>query len=358
MTASLRVLAPGLLTTVQDLGRPGHQSLGIPVSGALDAVGLRAANVLVGNPPDAGALEVAYVGPTLAIDADEVRLSFAGADATIEIFADETASSGTRIATMRSVLLHRGEVVHVGSLVGGAVLYIGVEGGFDIAPVLGSVSTYLRGGIGGWQGRALAVGDRLPLRQSSAIEHDDCRFEGLDLTPPDRFRVIAGPQNDYFSDAVIETFLNSEYWIGTNADRTGMRLEGPRLEHGRNFTSDGIAPGSIQVPGNGQPIVLLADRQTVGGYPKIATVISADLPALGRMPIGAKIRFASATIDEAAAARRKLIAEIEGLAQKIVAIGPFDARIEADITPRLLDCNLIGGVVDASVGAMERAELQ
>jgi biotin-dependent carboxylase-like uncharacterized protein len=354
MTAVLRVLAPGLLTTVQDRGRPGYQSRGIPVSGALDPVALHAANTLVGNPPDTGALEVAYVGPTLAIDADEVRLSFAGADAAIEIFADETASTGRRIETMRSVRMRRGEVVRIGSLTGGATLYVGVEGGFAITPVLGSVSTYLRGGIGGWQGRALAQGDLLPLRQSSASERADWRFEDLDLTPPDRFRAIAGPQNDYFSDGAIETFFTSEYRIGANADRTGMRLEGPRLEHSRSFTSDGIAPGSIQVPGNGQPIVLLADRQTVGGYPKIATVISADLPALGRMPIGAKIRFAPVTMEEAAAARRKLITDIEGLPSKTVPI----EQSEGEFTSKLFDCNLIGGVVDASVGTIERPKLR
>src|SRR5712691_6553519 len=151
MNPGLRVLTPGLLTTVQDFGRPGHQHLGIAVSGALDPVGLRAANALVGNPPGTGALEVAYVGPTLAVDADDVRLSFVGAQAVIEILPDIAATSGNRIEPMRSIRLRRGEVVRVGSLTGGAVLYIAVEGGFDIAPVLGSVSTYIRGGFGGWQ---------------------------------------------------------------------------------------------------------------------------------------------------------------------------------------------------------------
>jgi biotin-dependent carboxylase-like uncharacterized protein len=356
MTAVLRVLAPGLLTTIQDLGRPGHQTLGIPVSGALDPVSLRVANALVGNTPGTGALEVAYVGPTLVVEEGEVRLSFAGADAPIEVLSHARATSGRRIANMRSIRLYPGEGVRIGSLSGGAVLYIGVEGGFDVEPVLGSVSTYLRGSFGGWQGRALAAGDRLPLRLSEASDAEDSQIEDIDLTPPRRFRVIAGPQSDYFSSAAIDVFLNGEYTIGTGADRMGMRLDGPRLEHSRplNFTSDGIAPGSIQVPGNGQPIVLLADRQTVGGYPKIATVISADLPALGRLPMGSKIRFAPATIDEAEAARRKLVAMLEGLSGKIVPIMQFGA----DVTPRLLDCNLIGGVIDASVGAMELAELR
>jgi biotin-dependent carboxylase-like uncharacterized protein len=354
MTAALRVLSPGLLTTIQDLGRPGYQSLGIPVGGALDTLGLRAANALVGNPPDTGALEVAYVGPTLAVDADTVRVSFAGADAAIDILADETATSGRRLATMRSVVLHRGEIVRIGSLSHGAVLYIAVEGGFAIEPEFGSVSTYLRGHIGGWQGRALASGDQLPLRRDEASAGEECRFDDFDLTPPHVFRVILGPQNDHFSDVAIARFFDSEYTVGTGADRMGMRLDGPRLEHSLGFISDGIAPGSIQISGGGQPIVLLADRQTVGGYPKIATVISADLPALGRTPIGAKIRFTPVSVPEAEAARRKLIAEIEGLPGKIVPLG----RSEIDLTPRLFDCNLIGGVIDASVGALDWADLR
>jgi allophanate hydrolase subunit 2 len=167
MSPALAVLAPGLLTTIQDLGRPGHQRLGVPVSGALDPVSLRAANALAGNVPDAGALEVAYVGPTLEIDADDVRLAFVGAEATIEILPDAAAMSGRPVEAMRSVRLQRGEAVRIGSLAGGAVLYIAVEGGFDIPPVLGSVSTYIRGGFGGFKGRALVAGDRLPLRQQS-----------------------------------------------------------------------------------------------------------------------------------------------------------------------------------------------
>src|SRR5229473_1866625 len=217
MNPSLRVLAPGLLTTIQDLGRPGHQRLGIPVSGALDPVSLRAANALVGNAPDAGALEVAYVGPTLAVDADDARLSFVGAEAAIEIFPDAAALSGRRVATMRSVRLHWGEVARIGSLSGGAVLYVAVEGGFDIAPVLGSVSTYIRGGMGGWQGRALLAGDVLPLVRNTATEHDEFRLEGLDLGAPERFRVIPGPQGDYFSESSLARFFEGEYTVGAGS---------------------------------------------------------------------------------------------------------------------------------------------
>ncbi len=345
MTPGLCVLSPGLLTTVQDLGRAGYQRLGIAVSGALDHVSLRAANALVGNPLGTGALEVAYVGPTLQVDAEEVRLSFVGAQAEIEILPDVTAINGQRIEPMRSIRLRRGEVVRVGLLSGSAVLYIAVEGGFDIAPVLGSVSTYIRGGFGGWQGRALQTGDRLPLRSGRASERDDCRLDGLDLSLPPRFRAVVGPQRDLFSDREIATFFDSEFIVSVDSDRVGMRLCGPQVHdpRGVNMTSDGIAPGSIQVPGSGLPIVLLADRQTIGGYPKIAIVISADLPALGRVPIGAKIAFEPIGVEAAQALRRKLAAEIEGIYDRIVPI----VRDATEIAPLLLDCNLISGVIDA-----------
>jgi biotin-dependent carboxylase-like uncharacterized protein len=275
-------------------------------------------------------------------------MSFAGANAAIEILPDVTATRGRRVETMRSIRLRRGEVVRIGSLSGGAVLYVAVEGGFDIEPTLGSVSTDIRGGIGGWQGRALAAGDRLPLRAMRATDRDEWRIEGLDLRYPAAVRAIAGPQSDYFAESEIAAFFSSEYTLGAGSNRMGMRLEGRRIAHarGHNITSDAIAPGSIQVPGNGQPIVLLADRQTTGGYPKIATVISADLPALGRLPIGAKIRFESVTIEQAQGMRRILLAEIERINDKIVPIGRSDADI-TDVAPKLSNHNLISGVVDA-----------
>jgi biotin-dependent carboxylase-like uncharacterized protein len=288
---------------------------------------------------------VAYVGPTLQVDAEQVRLSFVGADVEIEILPDARAIDGQRIEPMRSVRLRRGEVVRVGSLSGGAVLYIAVEGGFDIPSVLGSVSTYIRGGFGGWHGRALRTGDRLPLRYDRASDREDCRLDGLDLRRPARFRAVVGPQRDLFSDREIATFFDSEFTVSADSDRVGMRLSGPQVHdpRGVTMTSDGIAPGSIQVPGSGQPIVLLADRQTTGGYPKIATVVSADLPALGRVPIGAKIAFEPITVDAAQALRRELAAEIDSIYDRIV---PID-RDASEIAPLLFDSNLISGVVDA-----------
>jgi biotin-dependent carboxylase-like uncharacterized protein len=343
---ALRVLTPGLCTTIQDLGRPGYQKLGVPVSGALDPVSLRAANALAGNAPSVAALEVAYVGPALVVEADSVRLSFVGAQAPIDIFPNETSDTGTRITGLRSVMLHRGQVIRVGSLSSGMVLYVAVEGGFDIPPTLGSVSTCLRGALGGWQGRTLITGDALPLCRNQANERSEVRLEGFELRAPARFRTVDGPQRHYFSDREAASFFDSEYTICPSSDRMGMRLSGPAITHAGSFniTSDAIAPGSIQIPGNGQPIVLLADRQTTGGYPKLATVISADVPALGRLSIGAKIRFEPVSIETAVAARRKMIDDIERIGEKVMPL----RRTGSEITAKLLESNLISGFVDAA----------
>jgi biotin-dependent carboxylase-like uncharacterized protein len=345
MTAALRVVTPGLMTTVQDLGRPGYQHLGVPVSGALDHISLRAANLLVGNPPGAAALEVAYQGPTLTVEADSVRIAAAGGQAPIEIHSLDGVGV-RRLALFESAQLLRGQALKIGALTGSAVLYLAVEGGFDIAPVMGSRSTLTRGAIGGFAGRALRAGDVLPLRQQAAGEREEVMLPPLDLGPPGRIRVVLGPQDDHFTPAGLRTLLESTYTVSRASDRMGMRLDGPTLEHssrGANIISDGIAPGSIQVPGNGLPIILLADRQTTGGYPKVATVISADMPALGRMTPGSKVAFEAVDMETAEAAARQLAADIEALPARIV-----PARREAviDVT-KLMGENLISGTVDA-----------
>ena len=349
MTAALRVVAPGLMTTLQDLGRPGYQRLGVPISGALDPVSLRAANLLAGNAPGMGALEIFYQGPTLAVEADSVRIAVAGGQAPIDILSSD-GGAVRRLGAWESARLVRGQALKIGALTGSAIAYLAVEGGFDIAPVMGSQSTLTRGGIGGLEGRALREGDLLPLRQPAAAEREEAMLPPLDLAPPPRIRIVLGPQDDHFTPAGLRTLLESPYTISRASDRMGMRLEGPILEHsakGANIVSDGTAPGSVQVPGNGLPIVLLADRQTTGGYPKIATVISADLPALGRMTPGSKISFATVDIAAAESAARRLAADIAAMATQIAPArrGPVidHAKLMAE--------NLISGTVDAREGA-------
>jgi biotin-dependent carboxylase-like uncharacterized protein len=343
MKPAFRVVASGLMTTLQDPGRRGYQSLGIPVSGALDTVSLQAANLIAGNAPGMGALEIAYQGPTLEVQAESVRLAFAGGAVAIEVSGKGQPVS--RLPMLQSVRLAKGQTLRIGALSGSAVLYMGVEGGFDAAPVLGSQSTYMRAGLGGFEGRALRAGDLLPLQRASAEPREELMLPALDLTPPPRFRVVLGPQDDYFTQEGERALLESVYTVTPASDRMGMRLAGPLIAHakGYNIVSDGIAQGSIQVPGNGLPIVLLADRQTTGGYPKIATVIAADLPALGRLTPGMSVRFEAVDIAAAEVAHRALRAELHGLRGRLV-----PARASAGVDAgKLLDANLVSGMVDA-----------
>ncbi len=346
MTPALRIVSAGLSTTIQDAGRWGYQRLGVSHCGALDPVALAAANILVGNPSNTGAIEALYVGPSFAVDADDARVAFVGADAAIEILREAGDAGGEMIPPLQSTRVRRGQILRVGHLKNGTTLYIAVEGGFDIEPVLGSVATDCRSGMGGWKGRALAAGDALPLRRAHATERDEWRIDGLDLRPPSRFRVLPGPQSEYFPDDEIERLLASEYTVGAQSNRMGLRLGGTPIRSSRGFdiVSDAVAAGSIQIPGNGQPIVLLADHQTTGGYPKIATVISADLPAIGRLPIGSKLSFARVTLEEALAARRALNETLHQLSASVAPLSPTPGAIAA----RLLECNLISGICNAA----------
>jgi 5-oxoprolinase (ATP-hydrolysing) subunit C len=333
--SGLRTDRPGLSTTIQDLGRPGFQRYGVPVSGALDPLALRLANALVGNPAGMAALEILALGPTLTVEADSVRIALVGSDVGLRI-------DGAEIPAGRSVTAARGARIAVGGFTDAASCVLAVEGGFAIEPVMGSLSTYARGGFGGFEGRALESGDLVPLAQTAAPARPERKAGPIDYgTGP--IRVVLGPQEDWFDPASIERFLAEPYTITAEADRMGMRLDGAKLGHTRGFNivSDGIAPGHIQVPGTGQPIILLADRQTVGGYPKIGAVIGADLPRLGRMRPGGSIRFARVEVAEAEKIRR---AQSAGFAHLVSAIGPV---IMVPTTEQLLGTNLIDGVVFA-----------
>ncbi len=304
MTATLLVHQPGLHTTVQDMGRHGLQSMGVPVSGALDSTALRMANHLVGNEPGTAALEVLGSGPVLEVKAESVRIAVVGGNARIE----RLAPNATQLPMFQSICLQRGDLFRVGAVMGLAMTYLAIEGSLDLPLSMGSLSTYTRGGFGGFKGRSLESGDELPLALDAAPDRDEFRFAERSLPGDLPIRIIPGPQDDFFTPGALQRLVSCEYTVSSAADRMGMRLQGPLLEHTRGFniTSDGTAPGSIQVPGDGLPIVLLADRQTTGGYPKIGCVISADLPTLARQRPGNKIQFALCTLDKAAEARRDL----------------------------------------------------
>ncbi len=345
MSAYLRVIAAGLGTSVQDAGRFGYQRFGVPTAGVLDRVAMAAANTIVGNAPDTAVLEMLYLGATLEIAAESVRVACVGLGASLAVTEEGTTRN---IAGAESVRLQRGARVRV--LVGRSALscVLAIEGGIALPAVMGSLSTFVRAHIGGVEGRALADGDLLPLAREDTDPRDELRLSGLDLAVPERFRLVLGPQDDYFTAEAIETFLSGTYEVTSAADRMGMRLTGTPLAHakGFNIVSDGIASGSIQVPGDGQPIILLADRQTTGGYPKIATIASVDLPALGRVGPGAKLRFEAVSIDVAEDLRR---------AQDRIEAGWRDALELATAgkglrEASLYDANLISGVADAWMG--------
>jgi UPF0271 protein len=344
MTAgpALHILQPGPQTTVQDLGRFGFQALGVPSCGALDPVALRLANRLVGNAEGAAALECRLIGPNFEVQGAPVRLALAGASASIEIDMD---GDTRQIPAWRAVTVPAGATVRVGALRGSGCAILAVAGGLDVAEVLGSQSTDLKGGFGGHQGRTLRADDIIGVNRAP--------LDGPDLelpSPPSlefagTLRVVLGPQSDAFTAEGLATFLDTPYEVSREADRMGMRLQGPALTffRGADIVSDGIATGAIQVPGSGQPIILLADHQTIGGYAKIATVISADLPAAGRLLPGASIRFRVVSVHEAEEARRALERDVVRLIESMA-----PAREAASIDEAaLFSANLISGVVTA-----------
>jgi biotin-dependent carboxylase-like uncharacterized protein len=343
--SALKVVRAGLFDTLQDLGRIGFMALGMPTAGAMDRIGLTLANALAGNPANTAGLEIGVMGPDLLVEAESVRVALVGPLSPSLIEGDNATRP---LDSDRSHLLKRGEVLRVGMVEGSSTAYLAVAGGFDIHPFMGSLSTYARAGIGGFEGRKLAVDDALPLQRDSAAAGDERKLGGAFDYGSGPIRVIWGPQDDYFSEAGRQTFVSSDYKVSKEADRMGIRFEGPVIEHsttgdkrGADIISDGIGPGAIQVPGAGLPIVLLGDRQTVGGYSKIATVASVDLPRLGRLLPGRTVRFAAITVEEAESLRREQEARLQR------AIAGFQVARPAggiDLT-RLYEENLIDGIV-------------
>lgn len=328
----LEILACHFPATLQDLGRPGYRHLGVPLSGALDPEWLALANALAGNSPDAVAIEMRLAGPQLRTDADALFAISGEVDARI------ITDTGTHaVMPWRSYRLLAREVLRIDAVRSG-VAYLSFAGGIDGRRELGSGSRYERADLGSpcVPGMALKVG---------AGGTADMRRLGRPLVRGNGpIRVIPGPQSENFGDATWTNFLESEFSVGREADRMGLRLDGPRLEHigGADIVSDAVTPGAIQVPGDGRPIVLLADCQTVGGYTKIATVISADLPRLGHALPGTCLRFAAVTLAEALEARQ---AATQALAASLAAILLDSA--EPDLAA-LYDANLIDGVVYAT----------
>ena len=303
----------GPLTTIQDLGRPGHLRVGIPASGPLDREAFVLANRMVGNPDGAGGLECTLLGPRVEF-ADDRVVAIAGADMAPTL-------NGAAISTWQSWRVKAGDVLRLGTARSGVRGYLAVSGGIDTAPALGSRATYVRGQLGGLAGRPLRKGDVLPLAPSPAATRGRVRAgDRPDYAVEPEIQVVLGPQDACFTTAGVAALLGGPYEMTPQSDRMGARLRGPAIEHtaGHDIISDGVPLGGIQVVGDGQPIVLLVDRQSTGGYTKIATVCSYDIGRIGQVKPGQRLRFRRVEVGEAhaelRARRARLDAAVEAIA--------------------------------------------
>jgi len=297
----IEVIKPGLFTTIQDQGRRGYQADGVGISGAMDSLALAAGNLLVGTPEGAAGLEMTILGPTLRFTR-ETLFTVTGADLAPRL-------NGCPLANWTAHLAPPGSILSFGGRQSGVRAYLAVAGGIDVSVVMGSRSTYLLGRFGGLEGRPLKAQDRLPLGSPAQASKS---LEGsvfpANLRPPyrknPRLRAVLGPFQDFFSAEGLAAFLSEEYLITPNSDRMGYRLQGKAITRQKTgeLITCGVANGTIQIPPNGQPIILLADRQTIGGYPVIATVIHADLPLVAQGAPGDPLRFAAVSPDEGRAA--------------------------------------------------------
>ncbi len=327
----IEIIEPGPLTSVQDAGRWGHQAQGIGPSGVMDRRLARIANALVSAPLDQAVIEFWGMGPSIKALDRPITLAIAG----------QAQPAGGQQA-WQTLTLQPGETLRVGPLRGHAIGYLAFAEPLDVPVWLGSQATHIRAGLGGFEGRCLAAGDRLAQCSAAA------RQPSPHLVAPEQalvaskapIRLIAGPQDGSFTDEALEALVSQPYRLTSLCDRMGYRLEGAALKHmvSADIASDGIAFGSVQVPADGQPIILMAERQTTGGYTKIATVASCDLPRLVQSLPGHELRFAWVSVEEAQAA----LAEQERALERLCA----DLPVPLDLsTASLLRANLISGVV-------------
>lgn len=292
----IQIINGGFLTTIQDMGRYGYQETGMSVSGVMDTRAASLANILVGNDTNEAVIEITMMGPTMKFTEDEI-IAVTGGDLGAKI-------DGKPVERYRAVLVKAGQTLSFMGMYGGSRAYIAFAGGLDIPVVMGSRSTNLKSKVGGYEGRKLGTGDEIAFRApASWLPHMAERVYGLPSYGAKEWtlRVVMGPQDDCFTDKGINTFLNSTYTISNEYDRMGCRMEGDVIEHknGGDIITDGISFGAVQVPSHGNPIVMMADHQTTGGYTKIACVVSVDLPELAQCMPGHTVRFKKIGIEEA-----------------------------------------------------------
>jgi antagonist of KipI len=294
---SITIVRPGLFTTIQDSGRWGHQSSGVPVSGPMDMASHRVANALVGNDRTAASLEATLVGPEIRVETGAL-LAVAGADLNARL-------DGQEIPLHRPVRCRAGSVLRFGERRSGTRAYIAFGGGIVVPPELGSRATHALCALGGLGGRAVASGDRLPLGNEGNISP----WRVVNVPPPRlaggaRLRVLPGPQHDHFPADALDILQATRFTVTPQSDRMGYRLSGGRIPviDGREMISDAAFTGALQVPPSGDPILLMSDRQTTGGYPQLATVITADLPITGQLAPGDWMEFQVCSRNEAMSA--------------------------------------------------------
>ncbi|HWN77295.1 MAG TPA: biotin-dependent carboxyltransferase family protein [Bradyrhizobium sp.] len=332
--SKLVISTVGPASSVQDGGRHGAQRYGLTPSGAMDRLALATANRLLGNELFAAAVEIGPFGAAFTAREGAVRVALAGASRNADI-------SGRAVALDTSMTLADGETLTLGFARGGAFSYLAIEGGIAGEPMFGSLAVNARAGLGSPYPRPLQAGDELQTAAPSGPAE-----RRIDLPPlvEGPIRVVMGPQDDEFGEDAINLFLDSEWRISATSDRMGYRLEGPVIKHlhGHNIVSDGTVDGSIQVPGNGAPIVLMPDRGTSGGYPKIATVITADFGRFAQIPAGRGFRFKAVSMAEAQREARQFAQLLRSLPDRVRPIETFDLNIEA-----LQDANVAGAAVSA-----------
>ncbi|MDV7339171.1 biotin-dependent carboxyltransferase family protein [Terasakiella sp. A23] len=348
MSGYLEIQSSGFQSSIQDKGRWRFQEYGIPLCGSVVPHWMELGNNLVGNKADAPGIEFRVLGPTLQAFDAPVKLAICG-DVTAEVISEsESGTHSRKVPGWRSFTLNPDEKLKIGSLENSVAGFLAISGGVQADPVMGSVSTYIRSEIGGLNGHLLQVGDRIEITKEAVKQA--CEADKVQPSPPTvetgPIRVVLGPQEDYFDQTSIDQFLNFEYLVSKESDRMGARLEGPTLKHkedkGSEIISDGVVPGTIQVPGNGQPIVLLNDGQTVGGYPKIATVISSDLHRVANALPGTQLKFEAISAQEACLIAREAKLALDRMKSLIVAASANGfVNLKA-----LYETNLIGGVVD------------
>ncbi|MBI1846516.1 MAG: biotin-dependent carboxyltransferase [Candidatus Rokubacteria bacterium] len=309
----ITILQPGAHTTVQDLGRPGQLRYGIPPSGPMDVRAFVLANRLVGNPDGAAALECTILGPRFETEAAGA-IAVTGADMPVTV-------NGADVAPGQTVPLAAGDLVKVGTAREGVRGYVAFAGGLDVPFALGSRATYVRGRLGGLEGRALRRGDTLAVlgaRRPVVRRRVKPGAAPAGAEPPELATVL-GPQDDRFTGEGLEAFLGGTYAVLPQSDRMGVRLSGPRIAHarGHDIISDGIPLGGVQVVGDGQPIVLLVDRQSTGGYTKVATVCSYEIGRLAQVKPGRSVRFRAVDLAAAHEARRQWRASFDDALEDI-----------------------------------------